>query len=146
MKRILKKHQYNIIQFAILVTIHTMLSIKGLSSQHWETWFIMFLEICLLTSAYNEGKNKVKQKYNLPVDIEGGKDSKYGGIITDINKLPVGTKFFVCNGAWYGTICQDKEGKYIDIENHGISRFKGKYLLSIDQKYTHTINEDKGDK
>lgn len=34
----------------------------------------------------------------------GRTDPTYGGVLTDISTLPVGTTFFVCNGAWYGRI------------------------------------------
>ena len=33
-------------------------------------------------------------------DYYGNSDPKYGGILTDLRKLPVGTKFFVANGWW----------------------------------------------
>lgn len=32
---------------------------------------------------------------------------KYGGILTDLLELPVGTKFFVTNGNWNGEILQN---------------------------------------
>lgn len=34
----------------------------------------------------------------------GMTDPTYGGVLTDISTLPVGTTFFVNNGAWYGRI------------------------------------------
>lgn len=35
-------------------------------------------------------------------DYYGNSDPKYGGILTDLYTLPVGTKFFVTNGLWEG--------------------------------------------
>lgn len=65
--------------------------------------------------------------------IEGNRDSQYGGIITDVCKLPVGTTFFVRNGCWTGTICEDEKGLYIHIDGCKPKRFKrgDRYLLSI---------------
>ena len=65
--------------------------------------------------------------------IEGCRDPQYGGIITDVCKLPVGTTFFVRNGCWAGTICEDEKGLYIHIVGCKPKRFKreDKYLLSI---------------
>lgn len=65
--------------------------------------------------------------------IEGNKDPKYGGIITNICNLPVGTTFYVKNGAWTGTICEDKIGLYIHIDGCKPYRFKrgDTHLLSI---------------
>lgn len=37
--------------------------------------------------------------------------------IIDINKLPINTEFYICNGSWKGTIQQDDTGKYINMEN-----------------------------
>ena len=34
----------------------------------------------------------------------GKPDPEYGGVLTDISTLPVGTTFYVKNGAWYGKI------------------------------------------
>lgn len=34
-------------------------------------------------------------------------NSQYGGTLTDLRKLPVGTKFFVANGWWEGEILSD---------------------------------------
>lgn len=69
-----------------------------------------------------------------PLELLGERDTKYGGTITDVTKLSVGTKFFVCNGGWYGSICQDENCKYIKIENHN-RMFKlderRPYLLAI---------------
>lgn len=36
----------------------------------------------------------------------GKKDPKYGGVLTDMTTLPIGTKFFVCNGCWDGEIVE----------------------------------------
>ena len=35
-------------------------------------------------------------------DYYGNSDPKYGGILTDLYNLLVGTKFFVTNGLWEG--------------------------------------------
>ena len=36
----------------------------------------------------------------------GKKDPKYGGILTDVSTLPVGTYFYVTNGCWRGRIVE----------------------------------------
>ena len=36
----------------------------------------------------------------------GKKDPKYGGILTDLSTLPVGTYFYVTNGCWRGRIVE----------------------------------------
>ena len=79
-----------------------------------------------------------------PVYAEGKRDHKYGGIITDITKLPVGTKFYVCNGCWYGTICEGNDGKYISMENGSIAKIDDNtpYLLSISEDYVNSINDN----
>jgi hypothetical protein len=35
-------------------------------------------------------------------DYYGNSDPQYGGRLTDLYTLPVGTKFFVANGWWSG--------------------------------------------
>ena len=40
-------------------------------------------------------------------DYYGNSDQTYGGTLTDLRKLPVGTEFFVANGWWYGKILSD---------------------------------------
>ena len=40
-------------------------------------------------------------------DYYGNSDPKYGGKLTDLRKLPVGTEFFVANGYWCGKILSD---------------------------------------
>lgn len=35
-------------------------------------------------------------------DYYGNSHPEYGGILTDLQELPVGTKFFVANGLWEG--------------------------------------------
>ena len=40
-------------------------------------------------------------------DYYGNSDPTYGGTLTDLRKLPVGTKFFVANGLWEGEILSD---------------------------------------
>lgn len=57
-------------------------------------------------------------------EYAGKPDPKYGGIVTNVCELPIGTKFFVYNGGWTGKICQDDIGKYISIEGRSLKRFK----------------------
>lgn len=40
-------------------------------------------------------------------DFYGNSDPNYGGILTDLRTLPVGTEFYVANGAWYGKTLPD---------------------------------------
>ena len=40
-------------------------------------------------------------------DYYGNPDPKYGGTLTDLRKLPVGTEFEVANGWWKGRILSD---------------------------------------
>lgn len=40
----------------------------------------------------------------------GKPDPEYGGILTDVSTLPVGTTFFVCNGCWWGEIVEMDNG------------------------------------
>lgn len=67
--------------------------------------------------------------------VEGDKDIKYGGIVTNVSKLPVGTKFYVNNGAWYGEIGEDDSSRYIKIEGHGKRRYNenSTILLSLSE-------------
>lgn len=37
----------------------------------------------------------------------GNPDPKYGGVLTDLRALPVGTQFFVANGLWDGEVLSD---------------------------------------
>ena len=41
------------------------------------------------------------------MDYYGNSDPRYGGKLTDLRTLPVGTKFFVANGWWEGEILSD---------------------------------------
>jgi len=59
-------------------------------------------------------------------EYEGKPDPKYGGIVTNVYKLPVGTTFYVMNGAWTGKICQDDISKFIKIEGCSPIRFDDK--------------------
>ena len=36
----------------------------------------------------------------------GKKDTEYGGVLTDLASLPIGTSFYVCNGIWRGRIVE----------------------------------------
>ena len=40
-------------------------------------------------------------------DYYGNSDPKYGGTLTELRTLAVGTKFFVANGWWHGEILSD---------------------------------------
>lgn len=42
--------------------------------------------------------------------------NKYGGTTTIMSTLPVGTSFYVCNGAWNGMITEKDGIKHIKIE------------------------------
>lgn len=44
------------------------------------------------------------EEYN---DYYGNSHPKYGGKLTDLRKLPIGTKFFVANGWWHGEVLPD---------------------------------------
>ncbi len=41
---------------------------------------------------------------------------QYGGTPTLMNTLPVGTKFYVCNGAWNGTITEKNGIKHVKVD------------------------------
>ena len=52
-----------------------------------------------------ENDNKLWcEEYN---DYYGNRHPEYGGTLTDLRKLPVGTEFFVANGWWAGEILSD---------------------------------------
>lgn len=40
-------------------------------------------------------------------DYYGNHHPEYGGTLTDLYKLPIGTKFYVANGCWTGEILSD---------------------------------------
>lgn len=40
-------------------------------------------------------------------DYYGNPDPQYGGTLTDLYTLPIGTKFFVANGWWEGEKVED---------------------------------------
>ena len=44
-------------------------------------------------------------------------DKKYGGVVTDISKLPIGTVFYTFNGAWVGKIVRGlcPSGKALEV-------------------------------
>lgn len=75
---------------------------------------------------------------------EGKIDPKYGGIITDITKLPPDTTFYVCNGAWTGTIRYNDSGKYISMENGALVKLADNqpHLLAIKEDYNCNIKND----
>ena len=45
----------------------------------------------------------------------GKTDPRYGGVLTDISKLPVGTEFLVRNGYWPGRIVSNNSGTAVAI-------------------------------
>ena len=60
----------------------------------------------------------------------GETDPEYGGTITDISALPVGTTFWVCNGCWYGEICQKGGKKTVQVfEDYEFRNRKGEHPL-----------------
>jgi hypothetical protein len=71
------------------------------------------LEIVKIDNNYNKDKTFT----------EGERDPKYGGVITNVCKLPVGTKFFVRNGCWTGVIGQDDISKFVRIGDRSLKRF-----------------------
>lgn len=58
----------------------------------------------------------------------GKHDPQYGGVLTDVSTLPVGTRFFVCNGGWHG--------KIIRIENKTHVKPVGHRAIPIDAENT----------
>jgi hypothetical protein len=46
------------------------------------------------------------EEYN---DYYGNSHPNYGGVLTDLRTLPVGTEFFVANGYWSGKILSDNQ-------------------------------------
>lgn len=40
-------------------------------------------------------------------DFYGNSHPEYGGVLTDLRTLPVGTEFYVANGAWCGKTLSD---------------------------------------
>ena len=40
------------------------------------------------------------------VENLGKKDPEYGGTLTDVSTLPVGTTFYVQNGGWHGQVVE----------------------------------------
>lgn len=40
-------------------------------------------------------------------DYYGNSDPQYGGVLTDLRTLPIGTKFFVANGWWEGEVLSE---------------------------------------
>lgn len=47
------------------------------------------------------------EQYN---DYYGNTHPKYGGILTDLRGLDIGTQIYVCNGCYNAVICADKHG------------------------------------
>jgi hypothetical protein len=53
-------------------------------------------------------------------DFYGNSDPNYGGVLTDLRTLPVGTEFYVTNGAWYGEILSDNRILIHGLKTDGI--------------------------
>jgi hypothetical protein len=60
-----------------------------------------------------------------------GSKGQYGGIVTEMNTLEVGTKFFVENGYWEGKIVLKNGNKAIHIKNVRTFEIPENYLLEI---------------
>lgn len=61
-----------------------------------------------------------------------GEEGKYGGIVTAVNDLPVGTKFRVENGAWDGEIIEVDGAKHLLLGSGGtIDLSSDDYMLDI---------------
>lgn len=59
---------------------------------------------------------------------------RYGGTTTVMNTLPVGTSFYVCNGAWDGMITEKDGVKHIKIGNDREFPISDDYKLDIEIK------------
>ncbi|WP_099301961.1 hypothetical protein [Bacillus sp. Marseille-P3800] len=60
---------------------------------------------------------------------------KYGGVTTDVSTLPVGTNFYVCNGAWDGVITMIDGVKHLTIKggkSMPLTKENAKYELDIE--------------
>jgi hypothetical protein len=66
---------------------------------------------------------------------------EYGGTLTYIKDLPVGTKFWVCNGCWTGMVIDDGGIKKVHVlDTGGIFEFKDDYYAWI--KIKKSFEED----
>ena len=61
-------------------------------------------------------------------DYYGNSDPDYGGILTDLRELPVGTNFFVANGLWEG---EKLENDCILVRDTPI----GDFIVELTDKY-----------
>jgi hypothetical protein len=57
---------------------------------------------------------------------------RYGGTTTDMNALPVGTSFHVCNGSWDGMITEKDGVKHIYIDSVREFPIPDNYTLDIE--------------
>ena len=60
-------------------------------------------------------------------DYYGNSDPQYGGKLTDLRELSVGTKFFVANGFWEGEKLEDNR-----MLVHGPT---GDFIVELTDKY-----------
>lgn len=60
-------------------------------------------------------------------DYYGKSHPNYGGVLTDLRKLPIGKEFFVNNGCWYGKMLAD--GKML------IYCPTGDFIVELTDKY-----------
>ena len=58
-------------------------------------------------------------------DYYGNSHPKYGGVLTDLRKLSVGTVFYVANGLWYGEILSDD--RILVYETNAIRKLTDEY-------------------
>lgn len=54
----------------------------------------------------------------------GRHDPQYGGTVTDVASLPLGTEFFVRNGCWNGRIVLHNGVKAIQVSEHDTGRIR----------------------
>lgn len=60
-------------------------------------------------------------------DYYGNSHPKYGGKLTDLRKLPVGTEFFVANGYWSEKILSDNRMLVYGQKDQSIVKLTDKY-------------------
>lgn len=61
-----------------------------------------------------------------------GAKGRYGGTVTILNNLPIGTKFYVENGHWEGTITEVGGGKFVSTgDGCGFSLQNGTHIAEI---------------
>lgn len=60
-------------------------------------------------------------------DYYGNSDPKYGGVLTDLRTLSVGTEFFVANGWWYGKVLSDNKILVYEPSGKSVVKLTDKY-------------------